>query len=105
MTNRYPLHHTDAQHLYRQVTEDDYRRLKAENEELKEKTRWRKVSDDKPELGDIILVKLSERVNGHYFPMDVVRWDSSCELGEIEVSHWMPLPEPPEEPKEGPPSA
>lgn len=26
--------------------------------------------------------------------MDVVRWDSTYELGEIEVTHWMPLPNP-----------
>lgn len=67
--------------------------------ELKEERRWRKCSDEKPDLGDIVLVKLSERVKGHYFPMDVVRWDSTFELGEIEVSHWMPLPSAPKEEK------
>ena len=61
MTDKtYPLHHTDAQPLYRQVTEDDYRRLKAENEELKEKTRWRKVSEELPDVShgesDVFLV-------------------------------------------------
>lgn len=35
MSKDYPLH-TNAEPLYRPVTEEDYRRLKQENEELKE---------------------------------------------------------------------
>lgn len=65
--------------------------------ELKEERRWRKFPDEKPELGDIVLVNFAERNKGHYYPMDVVRWDSSYELGEYEVTHWMPLPSAPKE--------
>ena len=80
------------------VKKEEYREIKDHYfHQLEEERRWRKFSKKKPELGDIVLVKLSERVKGHYFPMDVVRWDSSYELGEIEVSHWMPLPLAPKE--------
>ena len=65
--------------------------------ELEEERRWRKFPDEKPELGDIVLVKFSERTKGHYYPIDIVRWDSSYELGEIEVSHWMQRPSAPKE--------
>ena len=90
----YPLHpgQTHAEPYYCTIPLEEYEALKKRVRELEEERRWRKFSDEKPELGDIVLVKLSERVKGHYFPMDVVRWDSSYELGEIEVSHWMPLP-------------
>lgn len=113
MTKHYPLHHEDARPLYLEIPQDEYDRINSRIAELErmdtehtlqiakmngyinhleEQRRWRKFSEEKPELGDIVLVKLSERVKGHYFPMDVVRWDSTYELGEIEVSHWMPLP-------------
>jgi hypothetical protein len=73
--------------------------LEALNHDLEEERRWRKCSDEMPKLGDVVLVKFSERTKGHYYPMDVVRWDSTYELGEIEVSHWMPLPSAPKEEK------
>lgn len=85
------LHHLHPGH------DDELSRLKARIAELKEERRWRKFSDEKPELGDVVLVRFTERTKGHYFPIDVVRWDSSYELGEIEVSHWMPLPSTPKE--------
>ena len=111
--------HTDGpKPLYKKITADEYERMTARIAELErmdtehtlqiakmngyihnleEERRWRKFSEEKPELGDVVLVKISERVKGHYFPMDVVRWDSSYELGEIEVSHWMPMPSTPKE--------
>ena len=73
--------------------------LEARNHDLEEERRWRKFPDEKPELGDVVLVKFTERTKGHYYPIDVVRWDSTYELGEIEVSHWMPLPAAPKEKK------
>lgn len=66
-------------------------------EELEEAQHWRKFSEEKPELGEVVLVKFTERTKGHYYPIDVVRWDSTYELGEIEVSHWMPCPKEPED--------
>lgn len=66
-------------------------------EELEEAQHWRKFSEEKPELGEVVLVKFTERAKGHYYPIDVVRWDSTYELGEIEVSHWMPRPKEPED--------
>lgn len=95
MTNRYPLHHEDARPLYLEIPQDEYDRINSHIAELEEERRWRNFSEEKPELGDIVLVKLSERVKGHYFPI----WDSTYELGEIEVSHWMPLPSDPKEEK------
>ena len=71
--------------------------LRREIHDLEEAQRWRKVCEEKPKNGDVVLVRFSERTKGHYFPMDVVRWDSSYELGEIEVTHWMPLPKAPDE--------
>ena len=80
-------------HYYEKVIDE----LQSENAELKEELRWRKYPEEKPELGDVVLVKFTERTKGHYYPIDVVRWDSTYELGEIEVSHWMPRPSDPKE--------
>lgn len=65
-----------------------------------EKNKWRSPIDEKPERGQLVLVAFSERQKMHYFPIDVVRWNSSHELGEYEVNAWMPLPQPPKEAKE-----
>ena len=65
-----------------------------------EKNKWRSPIDEKPECGKLVLVAFSERYKMHYFPIDVVRWNSSHELGEYEVNAWMPLPQPPKEAKE-----
>lgn len=48
---------------------------------------------------DIVDLKTSRRrrQKAHYFPIDVVCWDSSYDLGEYEVNAWMPLPQPPKE--------
>ena len=61
------------------------------------KNKWRSPIDEKPECGQIVLVAFSERYEMHYFPIDVVRWNSSHDLGEYEVNAWMPLPQPPKE--------
>lgn len=115
---RYPLHHdhgtvtisrdvfeTMSKELERlrpmetglELAEADRDAYSNRVDDLKKAQRWRKVCEEKPRNGDLILALLSERTKGHYFPMDVVRWDSSYELGEIEVTHWMPLPNPPED--------
>ena len=65
-----------------------------------EKNEWRLPIDEKPECWQLVLVAFSERYEMHYFPIDVVRWNSSHELGEYEVNAWMPLPQPPKEAKE-----
>lgn len=59
-----------------------------------EKNKWRSPIDEKPERGQLVLVAFSERYKMHYFPIDVVRWDSSYDLGEYEVNAWIPLPQP-----------
>lgn len=75
--------------------------LKSEADEVirkhEEKNKWRSPIDEKPERGQLVLVAFSERQKMHYFPIDVVRWDSSYDLGEYEVNAWMPLPQPPKE--------
>lgn len=71
--------------------------LEARNHELKEERRWRKISEEKPKQGDLVLVCFAERYKVHYFPIDVARWDSSYELSEYEITHWMPLPSAPRE--------
>lgn len=93
------LHHLNTHGMMEQACDvlDSVVRLKERIAELEEERRWRKFPDEKPELGDVVLVRFTERTKGHYFPIDVVRWDSSYELGEIEVSHWMPLPSAPKE--------
>lgn len=110
------LHHLHPSH------DDEQTRLKAriaelekENGELRSKNegllyaladaetdiamsqRWRKCSEEKPKQGDLVLVCFAERYKAHYFPMDVVHWDSSYELSEYEVTHWMQLPSAPKE--------
>lgn len=57
--------------------------------------KWISAKDRLPNIGDIVLVYFDERVKSHYFPIDVVRWDSTYELQEISVTHWMLLPPPP----------
>lgn len=120
MTDKtYPLHHTDAVPLYHPVTEDDYRRLKSENEELKEKTRWHKVSEELPEdEGDyLVMARYPDEEEPH---IEICFYDSCGEdFGHYErrysgsgdyfggfdgeewvthnVTHWMPLPESPED--------
>lgn len=77
--------------------------LGMENFKLKERVKelesqlpkWISVKDRLPNVGDIVLVCFADRAKSHYFPIDVVRWDSSYELQEISVAHWMPLPPPP----------
>ena len=64
------------------------------------KNKWRSPIDEKPECGQLVLVAFSERYKMHYFPIDVVRWNSSYELGEYEVNAWMPLPQPTKKAKE-----
>ena len=60
-----------------------------------EKNEWRSPIDEKPECWQLVLVAFSERYKMHYFQIDVVRWDSSYDLGEYEVNAWIPLPQPP----------
>lgn len=95
------LHHLNTHGMMEKAGKvlDGVVRLKERIAELEEERRWRKLPDEKPELGDVVFVKFTERTKGHYYPIDVVRWDSSYELGEIEVSHWMPLPSAPKEEK------
>ena len=115
---RYPLHHdhgtvtisrdvfeTMSKELERlrpmetglELAEADRDAYRKRVDDLKNAQRWLKVCEEKPRNGDLILALFSERTKGHYFPMDVVRWDSTYEYGEIEVTHWMPLPNPPED--------
>ena len=110
---RYPLHHdhgtvtisrdvfeTMSKELERlrpmetglELAEADRDAYRTRVDDMKKTQRWRNFSEEKPRNGDLILAFFSERTKGHYFPMDVVRWDSSYEYGEIEVTHWMPLP-------------
>jgi len=54
--------------------------------------RWRDVYKEPPKEGDLVIVRFAERYTGHYFPVDIVRWNSSYVLGEIKASGWMPVP-------------
>ena len=69
------------------------------------KPRWIPVTERLPEEHVFVLIRqdddrimIAERVDGdwwyRYFAYDVNRWDEN-EQGAI--THWMPLPEPPEE--------
>lgn len=73
--------------------------------ELASKPRWIPVTERLPEEHVFVLIRqdddrmmVAERVDGdwwyRYFAYDVDRWDEN-EQGKI--THWMPLPEPPEE--------
>lgn len=98
MTNRYPLHHEDAEPLYVTIPQEEYDRLCRENKELKEQTRWRNFSDGFPNENDYYLVTNGDFVDfefGCYNEQDEEwNWDHNGKW-----KWWMPLPEPPKEEK------
>lgn len=83
--------------LFQSEVDEAIAELKDVIRKHEEKNKWRSPIDEKPERGQLVLVAFSERQKMHYFPIDVVRWDSSYDLGEYEVNAWMPLPQPPKE--------
>ena len=67
--------------------------------ELEEKQRWIPVSERLPEIGFTGLCQVAGNgyVIARYAPYDSEGGWTSDEIGYCFVSHWMPLPPPPEE--------
>ena len=89
--------------------EADYMILKAENEQLKAARRWISVNEKLPEHDVPVLVTYISYIDKKPYSDGVATW--SLELNgynggwlwslddsevEVEITHWMPLPEPPE---------
>lgn len=67
-------------------------------------TQWIKCSERMPEEGEDVIVydNLRQVHEGYYLQYgDLVCWElysySSSYYDEVKVTHWMPLPEPPQE--------
>lgn len=117
MTKRYPLHHEDARPMYLNVPLEEYKRLndriadlEKENENLKYSVatldtdlamlkRWRKVSEELPEDASYVLATDGDGIWLCFKTTapDDSPWFQPDGLPHIEgITHWMPLPEPPE---------
>ena len=97
MTDKiYPLHHTDAEPLYVTIPQEEYDRLCRENKELKERVRWRKFSEELPPHDTWCLVYHEGEIDSDHYIDDCNNHDRFVVYG-FYVTHWMPLPEPPEE--------
>jgi len=74
----------------------DIDRLNKENAELKEQLRWRTWPDEKPEVGQICLVKndLDEKFTAEFCFSEVNGWWLSCEAGDVhtDIAEWLPIP-------------
>lgn len=101
--------------MYVQIPIEEYEKLnkriaelEKENESLKYSVatldtdlammkRWRDVNVEKPEKRQMVLARFADKLAGHY-PIDVIQWDVSYSRNHdgVQVTHWMPLPEPPE---------
>lgn len=65
--------------------------------------KWISVKDKLPEKEGEYIAFDGESVFGAYYEIDTsgTRWTDPVEMyGEFEVTHWMPLPEPPNDDKE-----
>lgn len=64
-------------------------------EELKEERRWRKFSEEKPEKDQWCLVYHEGEIDADHYTDDC---NNHCRfvMYGFYVTHWMPLPEPPE---------
>lgn len=60
---------------------------------------WIKCSDRMPRDHEVVLVlDYSQSVNkGYWFDSEKMWWGSEWMCEEGDVTHWMPLPEPPKE--------
>ena len=65
------------------------------------KHRWIPVNERLPELYQPVLVCVEMigkgRMYGVDYRLDNITWAKSGEFWKLQVTHWMPLPEPPEE--------
>jgi hypothetical protein len=77
---------------------DEIERLRAELAALKEAQRWIPVSEGLPEVGvhvEIVLGVPARNVS-HGFYEGIDGWFDTWARGHYPVTHWRPLPQPPE---------
>ena len=74
------------------------RELESENARLKDAQRWIPVSERLPERdGFYLVLENVNQVAGYYHWCKVFGWNTDGGRTNIQsVTHWMPLPEPPE---------
>ena len=85
----------------KQVLMRRVRELESENARLKDAQRWIPVSERLPEATEYVYAVVYDAIDNtskvsmlkHYGDGNWFSWDS----GRYVVTHWMPLPEPPEE--------
>ena len=72
--------------------------LTAELVALRERTRWIPVSERLPDHKQSVLAVANREVTNTYYDVNFRKWSKSKYywFPEGEVTHWMPLPEPPE---------
>jgi len=69
----------------------EIKRLQAENAELKKQSQWVSVEDELPEFDDDFLV------TGSDIELEVCHFDPDWGwLDDFDITHWMPIPTPPE---------
>lgn len=82
--------------------ETEIKKLQAENEQLKKQSQWISVKDKLPKNDDYVLITDSHgfTVVGYFWPFgsSMYRNKGTWYYGDHEqfVTHWMPLPTPPE---------
>ena len=92
--SKYPLHHEDARPMYVSVLKEEYERMQAESH-----TGWISVDERLPEkMKDVLCSDGADVFLAHYDEMcDGSIWWQPWGLPHLEgITHWMPLPEPPE---------
>ena len=96
------LHHLNTHDLFRDATKmvDGVARLKARIAELEEERRWRKCSEELPEVGVEVLVTNGIDCGISDWSGDYWNNDPFCGYTVYDnVIAWMPLPKAPEEDK------
>jgi len=87
---------------------EEIKKLQAENAELKKQSQWISVEDELPALDVTVSILVNDEhpsvgersrdFNGCWkIGNESISWDYDFSFGvEMEVTHWMPLPTPPE---------
>ena len=76
---------------------DRLEELETELSKLKEQQRWIPVTERLPEDDDDVLIMSSGSISMGYYSVYNEYWADYINVYNSDVTHWMPLPEPPKE--------